>query len=71
MMKNKSQWIIIIAAFMLSHAASGTEFNINAIDKDLRSSIDLSRFKEETSVTPGRYFVTIAINDIPWQTVGN
>jgi hypothetical protein len=64
---------------LLAHAASATEFNINAIDKDLRSGIDLSRFKEETSVTPGRYFVTVAINDIPlangweltWKEVDN
>lgn len=78
-MKNKSQSIIIITAILLAHAASATEFNINAIDKDLRSGIDLSRFKEETSVTPGRYFVTVAINDIPlangweltWKEVDN
>lgn len=79
MMKNKSQSIIIITAILLAHAASATEFNINAIDKDLRSGIDLSRFKEEMSVTPGRYFVTVAINDIPlangweliWKEVDN
>ncbi|HHD2918839.1 fimbria/pilus outer membrane usher protein [Enterobacter kobei] len=78
-MKNKSQSIIIITAILLAHAASATEFNINAIDKDLRSGIDLSRFKEEMSVTPGRYFVTVAINDIPlangweliWKEVDN
>lgn len=71
MMKNKSRWIIIITALLMTKVASGTEFNINAIDKDLRSGIDLSRFKDETSVTPGRYFVSVSINDIPltngWQ----
>lgn len=71
MMNNKSQWIIIITALLMTKVASGTEFNINAIDKDLRSGIDLSRFKDETSVTPGRYFVSVSINDIPltngWQ----
>jgi cysteine sulfinate desulfinase/cysteine desulfurase-like protein len=29
--------------------ASGTEFNINAIDKDQRGSVDLTQFKDQIS----------------------
>ncbi|AEN66432.1 fimbrial biogenesis outer membrane usher protein [Enterobacter soli] len=71
MMKYKLKIIIIITSLLMTKIASGTEFNINAIDKDLRVSVDLTQFKDQTSVVPGRYFVTVSINDIPlangWQ----
>ena len=71
MMKHKSTCIIIITALLMTKVASGTEFNINAIDKDQRNSVDLTQFKDRASVVPGRYFVTISINDTPlangWQ----
>lgn len=70
-MTYKVQWIIIIASLLMTIVASATEFNINAIDKDQRGSVDLSRFKDQISVTPGSYFVTVSVNDIPlangWQ----
>lgn len=70
-MTYKLQWIIIIASLLMTKVASATEFNINAIDKDQRGSVDLSLFKDKISVTPGSYFVTVAVNDIPlangWQ----
>ncbi len=70
-MTYKLQWIIIIASLLMTKVASATEFNINAIDKDQRGSVDLSLFKDQISVTPGSYFVTVAVNDIPlangWQ----
>jgi len=51
--------------------AFATEFNINAIDKDQRGSVDLSLFKDRIAVTPGSYFVTVSLNDTPlangWQ----
>ena len=40
MMKHKSTCIIIITALLMTKVASGTEFNINAIDKDQRNSVD-------------------------------
>jgi outer membrane usher protein FimD/PapC len=55
----------------MTQTASATEFNINAIDKDQRGSVDLSLFKDHIAVIPGDYFVTVSINDIPlangWQ----
>lgn len=71
MMKHKSTCIIIITALLMTKVASGTEFNINAIDKDQRNSVDLTQFIDRASVVPGRYFVTVSINDTPltngWQ----
>ena len=70
-MTYKLQWIIIITSLLITKPSSATEFNINAIDKDQRGSVDLSLFKDQISVTPGNYFVTVSINDIPlangWQ----
>ncbi|CZW42749.1 fimbria/pilus outer membrane usher protein [Enterobacter cloacae] len=70
-MTYKLQWIIIITSLLMTKTASATEFNINAIDKDQRGSVDLSLFKDQIAVIPGSYFVTVSINDIPlangWQ----
>lgn len=63
-MKYKSQWIIIITTLLMTKNTFATEFNINAIDKDQRSNVDLSLFKDEITVTPGSYFVTVSINDM-------
>jgi len=55
----------------MTNVASATEFNINAIDKDQRNSVDLSLFKDPMAVIPGNYFVTVSINNLPlangWQ----
>lgn len=71
MMTYKLQTVLIIASLLMTKITSATEFNINAIDKDQRGSVDLSLFKDETSVIPGNYFVTVSINDAPlangWQ----
>lgn len=64
-MTYKLQWIIIITSLLMTKLGSATEFNINAIDKDQRGSVDLSLFKDQISVTPGNYFVSVSINDIP------
>lgn len=70
-MAYKLHWVIIIASLLMTRITSATEFNINAIDKDQRNSVDLSFFKDHIPVIPGNYFVTVAINDIPlangWQ----
>lgn len=70
-MTYKLQSIIIIASLLMTKFTSATEFNINAIDKDQRGSVDLSLFKDEIAVIPGSYFVTVSINDVPlangWQ----
>ncbi len=70
-MTYKLQWIIIITSLLMTNVASATEFNINAIDKDQRNSVDLSLFKDPMAVIPGNYFVTVSINNIPlangWQ----
>ena len=70
-MTYKLQCIIIMTSLFMVELASATEFNINAIDKDQRGSVDLSLFKDQISITPGDYFVTVSINDIPlangWQ----
>ena len=63
-MKKNSTYLSIIACLFTAHNAIATEFNINAIDKDLRGSVDLTQFKNETSITPGNYFVTVSLNDI-------
>lgn len=62
-MKNNTKWIIIFASLLISRNAFSTEFNIDAIDKDQRGDVDLSLFKDKAAVVPGRYFVTVAIND--------
>ena len=64
-MTYKLQCIIIMTSLFMVELASATEFNINAIDKDQRGSVDLSLFKDQISITPGDYFVTVSINDIP------
>ncbi len=64
-MTYKLQCIIIMTSLFMAELASATEFNINAIDKDQRGSVDLSLFKDQISITPGDYFVTVSINDIP------
>jgi len=70
-MTYKLQWIIIITSLLMVKIAFATEFNINAIDKDQRGSVDLSLFKDRIAVTPGSYFVTVSLNDTPlangWQ----
>lgn len=70
-MTYKLQRIIIITSLLMTKTAAATEFNINAIDKDQRGSVDLSLFKDQIAVIPGNYFVTVSINDIPlangWQ----
>lgn len=70
MMKYSSLWIII-AGFLTPLPLLAVEFNINAIDKDQRSNIDLSQFKDKSRVAPGNYFVTVSINKTPlangWQ----
>ncbi|ESN17289.1 fimbrial usher protein [Enterobacter sp. MGH 24] len=70
-MTYKLHSIIIITSLLMTKMTCATEFNINAIDKDQRTSVDLSLFKDRISVTPGHYFVTVSINDIPlangWQ----
>ncbi|NJQ21999.1 fimbrial biogenesis outer membrane usher protein [Pantoea sp. LS15] len=70
-MTYKLQWIIIITSLLMTKITSATEFNINAIDKEQRGSVDLSLFKDQIAVIPGNYFVTISINNIPqangWQ----
>lgn len=78
-MKYSSLLIIIIAGFFVSFSLPAVEFNINAIDKDQRGNIDISQFKEKTGVTPGRYFVTVSVNNIllangwplTWQKAGD
>lgn len=78
-MKYSSLLIIIITGFFVSFSLPAVEFNINAIDKDQRGNIDISQFKEKTGVTPGRYFVTVSVNNIllangwqlTWQKAGD
>lgn len=41
-MTYKLQCIIIMTSLFMVELASATEFNINAIDKDQRGSVDLS-----------------------------
>ncbi|WP_447856202.1 fimbria/pilus outer membrane usher protein [Enterobacter sp. WI-ESBL-E8] len=70
MMKYSSPGLII-AGFLISHPLLAVEFNINAIDKDQRSNIDLSQFRDKRHIAPGYYFVTVSINKTPlaagWQ----
>ena len=50
-MTYKLQCIIIMTSLFMVELASATEFNINAIDKDQRGSVDLSLFKDQISIT--------------------
>lgn len=43
-------------------ALSATEFNVNVLDVDERSDIDLSHFSDPEYVTPGTYLLSIKVN---------
>ena len=47
---------------LLSFSTLAVEFNLNVLDKSMRSSVDLSLLKDDFSIAPGNYFVTIAVN---------
>lgn len=47
---------------LLSFSTLAVEFNLNVLDKSMRSSVDLSLLKDDLSIAPGNYFVTIAVN---------
>ncbi|MEG2433033.1 MAG: fimbria/pilus outer membrane usher protein, partial [Acinetobacter sp.] len=46
----------------MSFSTLAVEFNLNVLDKSMRSSVDLSLLKDDLSIAPGNYFVTIAVN---------
>jgi hypothetical protein len=71
MMKNKSQSIIIITAILLAHAASATEFNINAIDKDLRSALIFLALKKRRPLRQDVILSPSRSTIFHWQTAGN
>ncbi|MGL5707019.1 MAG: fimbria/pilus outer membrane usher protein, partial [Aeromonas sp.] len=47
---------------VVNHAWAETEFNIDALDLDERTKIDLSRFADEGYILPGDYYLEIEVN---------
>lgn len=47
---------------LLTFSTRATEFNLNALDKSMRNSVDISLLKDESVVVPGDYFVAITVN---------
>ncbi|MGL4891825.1 MAG: FimD/PapC N-terminal domain-containing protein, partial [Aeromonas veronii] len=45
-----------------NHAWAETEFNIDALDLDERTKIDLSQFADEGYILPGDYYLEIEVN---------
>ncbi len=45
-----------------NHALAETEFNIDALDLDERTKIDLSQFADEGYILPGDYYLEIEVN---------
>lgn len=58
-------WMAMVAGccLLVSIRAGATDFNLSVIDKDARSHVDLSWFRNPASVPPGRYLVSVAVND--------
>lgn len=58
-------WMAMVAGccLLISVRAGATDFNLSVIDKDARSHVDLSWFRNPASVPPGRYLVSVALND--------
>lgn len=44
------------------NALAETEFNIDALDLDERTKIDLSQFADEGYILPGDYYLEIEVN---------
>ena len=47
---------------MGNNALAETEFNIDALDLDERTKIDLSQFADEGYILPGDYYLEIEVN---------
>lgn len=71
MMTYKLQWIIIIASLLMTKVASATEFNINAIDKDQRGSVDLSLFKIKYRLRREAISLRLPSMIFRWQMAGS
>lgn len=71
MMTYKLQWIIIIASLLMTRLTSATEFNINAIDKDQRGSVDLSRFKDQNRLRREAISLPFQLMIFRWQMAGS
>ncbi|HAU2959099.1 TPA: fimbrial biogenesis outer membrane usher protein [Salmonella enterica subsp. diarizonae] len=58
-------WMAMVAGccLLVSIRAGATDFNLSVIDKDARSHVDLSWFRNPASVPPRRYLVSVAVND--------
>lgn len=54
---------VLISSLALPLASLAVDFNLDVMDVDERSSIDLSRFKTANYVMPGEYLMSIQVND--------
>ncbi|ALP42364.1 hypothetical protein WL1483_2945 [Aeromonas schubertii] len=69
----KAAPLIGLAALLLlaKNVCAETEFNIDALDLDERTKIDLSQFAQDGYILPGDYYLEIEINKnkLPLQKV--
>jgi len=43
-------------------SAQAVEFNLNVLDQSMRNSVDISLLKDKSTLAPGNYFVSVAVN---------
>ncbi|HDS9358207.1 TPA: fimbrial biogenesis outer membrane usher protein [Enterobacter chengduensis] len=63
-MKKYTYVVIFFSSLLTAKASFAVEFNIDAIDRDMRNGIDLTLFKDNSTIAPGSYFVNVSINDM-------
>lgn len=63
-MKKSLYLVILFSSLFISKLSFSTEFNIDAIDREMRDGIDLTLFKDKSAIVPGSYFVNVSINDM-------
>ena len=70
-MTYKLQCIIIMTSLFMVELASATEFNINAIDKDQRGSVDLSLLKIKYRSHRATILLPFQLMISRWQMAGS
>lgn len=55
--------LILCGGLLFALSAKSVEFNLNALDKSMRDSVDISLLKEKAAIAPGNYFVSVAVNN--------
>lgn len=54
--------LVLSSGLLFATSVHSVEFNLNALDKSMRDSVDISLLKEKAAIAPGNYFVSVAVN---------